>query len=103
MLYAGLFLLLCVVWFLISLAGGLQTACSNVKSGHEVGGTSLLPGVLIFPAFFTGIAFLADLKRPHIGSWVITILHLVVGITATVHCIILKRRLRNYTVSTPKA
>jgi len=81
--YLWLLLIVFVAWFLITMAGAAQKAIKAAKQGEEkVGGTSLMPGIVIMPIFFTGTAWGIDLIWEQAGVWLVGGLHSMIAIVA---------------------
>jgi hypothetical protein len=81
--YLWLYLSMLITWILITIAEAAQLAVRAVKKGkNDWGGVSILPGILIMPIIFTGIAWLVNMKWKPVGFWIVGSIHLLIGILA---------------------
>ncbi len=84
-----------VTWFTMSLA---EVAEKRLKTADlppdKRGGVSILPGIVVFPLFFSGVAIIGDQIQPPWGTWVIAGFHALLGTFAIASIVYYSLRLR---------
>ena len=83
MVYFWLYIGVLTAWALITIGGAAQSAVTAKKKGtKELGGTSIMPGIVLMPALFTFIAWVVNLVREPMGLWLVGVLHVFSGVWA---------------------
>lgn len=71
MLYLILAALLAVASIMLDIASAWGEAVDAARTGRVVGGTSILPGLVFFPATGCGLAWLIEQTYPGYALWII--------------------------------
>jgi hypothetical protein len=71
MLYLILSVLLAAASLMLDIASASGKAVAAARSGRAVGGTSILPGLVLFPIVGCGMAWLIERVLPSYALWII--------------------------------
>jgi hypothetical protein len=82
MLYLILAVLLAAASLMLDIASAWGKAVDAARTGSVVGGTSILPGVVFFPATGCGLAWLIERAYPGYALWIIGVPVLLVALLA---------------------
>ena len=85
-----LLILLIGVWFLESVAAATARAVAAKRRGTQQrtgGGVSLMPGLVVMPALFLGIALGVDYVASPWGTRIIALLHAALGVACVIYIV----------------
>lgn len=98
MTFCMLVLLIAVTWLLYPIVGGIGVALAVAKGTRQKdAGFSFIPGLIVFPPLFLGIAMVIDYIAMPWGRWIIGILCLTMmlfGFFVSVRNVTIMRRMK---------
>ena len=86
MIYLWVFLFACAMWALMAFAATVREAVFARREGGEPHGVSIVP-YLLPPVVLTGVAYVIDITRSPMGTWVVVGVHALLGVLAGINAL----------------